>query len=163
LTGQAYADHSGLGREKTKFTNGSLQQPHANGTDPPDTPGSQSWTGKKFLIFDNSYFTFWAILMMTRLFPADIFFDQICRQSFLPAAVLLLQTKNQKNPFFTKEHNKSQRRNPKPADGSHIRIIIIIDEVSFRFHFLPPFIANELGFGPSLSQSPRVDAMELCK
>jgi hypothetical protein len=58
---------------------------------------------KKFLIFDNSYFTFWSILMMTRrLFLADILlFDHICRQSFLPAAVLLLQTKNKTNPFFT--------------------------------------------------------------
>jgi L-ascorbate peroxidase len=56
LTGRAYANRSGLGKERTKFTDGSMKQPRADGTDAPYTPGGQSWT-KKFLIFDNSYFT----------------------------------------------------------------------------------------------------------
>jgi L-ascorbate peroxidase len=55
-TGRAYADRSGLGKEKTKFTDGSMKQPRADGTDAPYTAGGQSWT-EKFLIFDNSYFT----------------------------------------------------------------------------------------------------------
>lgn len=54
--GRAYADRSGLGKEKTKFTDGSMKQPRADGTDAPYKPGGQSWT-EKFLIFDNSYFT----------------------------------------------------------------------------------------------------------
>mmetsp|Transcript_87575 Transcript_87575/g.245135 ORF Transcript_87575/g.245135 Transcript_87575/m.245135 type:complete len:348 (+) Transcript_87575:101-1144(+) len=53
--GRAYANRSGLGKEKTKFTDGSMKQPRADGTDAPYTPGGQSWT-EKFLIFDNSYF-----------------------------------------------------------------------------------------------------------
>lgn len=53
--GRAYADRSGLGKEKTKFTDGSMKQKFADGTDAPYTPGGQSWTDQ-FLIFDNSYF-----------------------------------------------------------------------------------------------------------
>jgi len=54
--GRAYADRSGVGKEKTKFTDGSMVQPRVDGTDAPYTPGGQSWT-EKFLLFDNSYFT----------------------------------------------------------------------------------------------------------
>lgn len=53
--GRAYADRSGLGKEKTKFTDGSMKQPFADGSDAPYTPGGSSWTDK-FLIFDNSYY-----------------------------------------------------------------------------------------------------------
>lgn len=53
--GRAYADRSGTGKEKTKFTDGSMKQPRVDGTDAPYTPGGQSWT-ENFLIFDNSYF-----------------------------------------------------------------------------------------------------------
>jgi len=52
--GRAYKDRSGLGAEKTKFTDGS-PQPRADGTDAKYTPGGSSWTDK-WLIFDNSYF-----------------------------------------------------------------------------------------------------------
>jgi len=53
--GRAYKDRSGLGKEKTKFTDGKRKQPRADGTDAPYTPGGSSWT-EQFLIFDNSYF-----------------------------------------------------------------------------------------------------------
>lgn len=53
--GRAYADRSGLGKEKTKFTDGTMTQPRADGTEAPYTPGGSSWT-PKFLVFDNSYF-----------------------------------------------------------------------------------------------------------
>ena len=53
--GRAYKDRSGLGKEKTKFTDGS-KQVRADGTDAKYTPGGSSWT-QQWLIFDNSYFT----------------------------------------------------------------------------------------------------------
>lgn len=53
--GRAYADRSGLGKEKTKFTDGS-EQKTADGKKAPYTPGGSSWTAN-WLIFDNSYFT----------------------------------------------------------------------------------------------------------
>ena len=55
FAGRAYADRSGLGKEKTKFTDGSKKQPRVDGTDAPYTPGGSSWT-EQFLVFDNSYF-----------------------------------------------------------------------------------------------------------
>lgn len=55
LIGRAYKDRSGLGQEKTKFTDGSKQL-RADGSEAPYTPGGSSWTAQ-FLIFDNSYFT----------------------------------------------------------------------------------------------------------
>jgi len=54
--GRAYKDRSGaVKKEITKYTDGSIKQPRADGTDAPFTPGGQSWTDK-FLIFDNSFF-----------------------------------------------------------------------------------------------------------
>ena len=53
--GRAYKDRSGLGKEKTKFTDGS-KQVRADGTDAKYTPGGSSWT-QQWLVFDNSYFT----------------------------------------------------------------------------------------------------------
>jgi len=53
--GRAYKDRSGLGAEKTKFTDGSAQ-PRADGKDASYKPGGSSWT-EKWLKFDNSYFT----------------------------------------------------------------------------------------------------------
>lgn len=53
--GRAYADRSGLGAEKTKFTDGSKQE-RADGSEAKYTPGGSAWT-EKWLIFDNSYFT----------------------------------------------------------------------------------------------------------
>jgi len=53
--GRAYKNRSGLGAEKTKFTDGSKQM-RADGTEAKYTPGGSSWTDK-WLIFDNSYFT----------------------------------------------------------------------------------------------------------
>lgn len=52
--GRAYKDRSGLGAEKTKFTDGSTQM-RADGKEAKYTPGGSSWTDK-WLIFDNSYF-----------------------------------------------------------------------------------------------------------
>jgi L-ascorbate peroxidase len=54
--GRAYADRSGLGKEKTKFTDGTMIQKFADGTVAPYKPGGSSWT-EQFLVFDNSYFT----------------------------------------------------------------------------------------------------------
>lgn len=54
--GRAYKDRSGLGKESTRFTDGSMAQKFANGEDAPYTPGGSSWT-EQFLVFDNSYFT----------------------------------------------------------------------------------------------------------
>eukprot|EP00568_Trieres_chinensis_P005798 CAMPEP_0183294254 /NCGR_PEP_ID=MMETSP0160_2-20130417/2642_1 /TAXON_ID=2839 ORGANISM="Odontella Sinensis, Strain Grunow 1884" /NCGR_SAMPLE_ID=MMETSP0160_2 /ASSEMBLY_ACC=CAM_ASM_000250 /LENGTH=327 /DNA_ID=CAMNT_0025455539 /DNA_START=163 /DNA_END=1146 /DNA_ORIENTATION=- len=53
--GRAYADRSGLGAEKTKFTDGS-KQVRVDGSEAKYTPGGSSWT-EKWLVFDNSYFT----------------------------------------------------------------------------------------------------------
>jgi L-ascorbate peroxidase len=53
--GRAYKDRSGLGKEKTKFTDGTKTQRFADGTEAPYKPGGQSWT-EQFLVFDNSYF-----------------------------------------------------------------------------------------------------------
>jgi L-ascorbate peroxidase len=52
--GRAYKDRSGLGAEKTKFTDGSKQM-RADGKEAKYTPGGSSWV-KDWLIFDNSYF-----------------------------------------------------------------------------------------------------------
>lgn len=53
--GRAYKDRSGLGAEKTKFTDGSPQK-RADGSDAKYTPGGSPWT-ERWLVFDNSYFT----------------------------------------------------------------------------------------------------------
>ena len=52
--GRAYKDRSGLGAEKTKFTDGSKQM-RADGKEAKYKAGGSSWTDK-WLIFDNSYF-----------------------------------------------------------------------------------------------------------
>ena len=52
--GRAYKDRSGLGADKTKFTDGSKQL-RADGEEAQYTPGGSSWTDN-WLIFDNSYF-----------------------------------------------------------------------------------------------------------
>eukprot|EP00934_Nitzschia_sp_Nitz4_P002373 Nitzschia sp. Nitz4//scaffold166_size90379//89403//90388//NITZ4_005075-RA/size90379-augustus-gene-0.8-mRNA-1//1//CDS//3329538250//2368//frame0 len=54
--GRAYANRSGLGKESTKFTDGSKPQERADGSKTSFTPGGSSWT-ENFLIFDNSYYT----------------------------------------------------------------------------------------------------------
>ena len=53
--GRAYKDRSGLGKEKTKFTDGKMKQKFADDTEAPYTPGGSSWT-EQFYVFDNSYF-----------------------------------------------------------------------------------------------------------
>ena len=53
--GRAYADRSGLGKEKTKFTDGSKQL-LVDGSEAKYTPGGSSWTDN-WLVFDNSYFS----------------------------------------------------------------------------------------------------------
>jgi L-ascorbate peroxidase len=52
--GRAYKNRSGLGAEKTKFTDGS-KQVRADGTEAKYTPGGSSWT-ERWLDFDNSYY-----------------------------------------------------------------------------------------------------------
>ena len=57
--GRAHTDRSGLGAEKTKFTDGTSEtarQIRADGKEANYKPGGSSWT-KQFLVFDNSYFT----------------------------------------------------------------------------------------------------------
>jgi len=53
--GRAYKDRSGLGAEKTKFTDGS-KQVRGDGKEAAYKTGGSSWT-KQWLKFDNSYFT----------------------------------------------------------------------------------------------------------
>lgn len=53
--GRAYKDRSGLGADKTKFTDGS-KQVRSDGKDADYQTGGSSWT-KQWLKFDNSYFT----------------------------------------------------------------------------------------------------------
>eukprot|EP00543_Licmophora_paradoxa_P004597 CAMPEP_0202450932 /NCGR_PEP_ID=MMETSP1360-20130828/9464_1 /ASSEMBLY_ACC=CAM_ASM_000848 /TAXON_ID=515479 /ORGANISM="Licmophora paradoxa, Strain CCMP2313" /LENGTH=299 /DNA_ID=CAMNT_0049069369 /DNA_START=19 /DNA_END=918 /DNA_ORIENTATION=+ len=53
--GRAYKDRSGLGAEKTKFTDGS-KQTRSDGKEAAYKVGGSSWT-EKWLVFDNSYFT----------------------------------------------------------------------------------------------------------
>merc|ERR1719409_59106 len=53
--GRAYKDRSGLGADKTKFTDGSTQM-RADGKQATYKAGGSSWT-KNWLKFDNSYFT----------------------------------------------------------------------------------------------------------
>lgn len=54
--GRAYKDRSGVGAEKTKFTDGAYKVMRADGKDAKYNPGGSSWT-KQWLVFDNSYFT----------------------------------------------------------------------------------------------------------
>ena len=56
FTGRAYKDRSGLGAEKTKFTDGSATKLSDGSDVTAYTPGGSSWT-EKWLVFDNSYFT----------------------------------------------------------------------------------------------------------
>mmetsp|Transcript_13742 Transcript_13742/g.17931 ORF Transcript_13742/g.17931 Transcript_13742/m.17931 type:complete len:341 (+) Transcript_13742:62-1084(+) len=56
--GRAYKERSGLGKEKTKFTDGEsaeAKQKLADGSDAKYTAGGSSWT-PQWLVFDNSYF-----------------------------------------------------------------------------------------------------------
>jgi L-ascorbate peroxidase len=52
--GRAYKDRSGLGKESTKFTDGS-KQVRSDGSEAKYKPGGSSWT-ERWLVFDNSYF-----------------------------------------------------------------------------------------------------------
>jgi L-ascorbate peroxidase len=54
--GRAYADRSGLGAEKTKFTDGSGVKLADGSITTAYTPGGSSWV-QDWLVFDNSYFT----------------------------------------------------------------------------------------------------------
>ena len=54
--GRAYADRSGLGAEKTKFSDGKYAVPLADGTTTTKyTPGGSPWV-ENWLVFDNAYF-----------------------------------------------------------------------------------------------------------
>lgn len=52
--GRAYKNRSGLGAEKTKFTDGSVQK-LPDGSEAKYTEGGSAWTSN-WLVFDNSYF-----------------------------------------------------------------------------------------------------------
>jgi L-ascorbate peroxidase len=54
--GRAYADRSGLGAAKTKFTDGTATKLADGSKTDKYTPGGSSWT-EDWLVFDNSYFT----------------------------------------------------------------------------------------------------------
>merc|ERR1739842_39679 len=54
--GRAYADRSGLGAEKTKFTDGTPTKLADGSTTDKYTPGGSPWV-EDWLVFDNSYFT----------------------------------------------------------------------------------------------------------
>jgi len=54
--GRAYADRSGLGAEKTKFTDGTPTKLADGSSTDKYTPGGSPWV-EDWLVFDNSYFT----------------------------------------------------------------------------------------------------------
>merc|ERR1719276_151501 len=54
--GRAYADRSGLGAEKTKFTDGTATKLADGSSTDKYTPGGSPWV-EDWLVFDNSYFT----------------------------------------------------------------------------------------------------------
>jgi L-ascorbate peroxidase len=54
--GRAYADRSGLGAEKTKFTDGTPTKLADGSKTDKYTPGGSPWV-EEWLVFDNSYFT----------------------------------------------------------------------------------------------------------
>merc|ERR1719416_199874 len=54
--GRAYADRSGLGAEKTKFTDGAPTKLADGSSTDAYTPGGSPWV-EDWLVFDNSYFT----------------------------------------------------------------------------------------------------------
>merc|ERR1719223_2524583 len=54
--GRAYADRSGPGAEKTKFTDGAATKLADGSTTDKYTPGGSPWV-EEWLVFDNSYFT----------------------------------------------------------------------------------------------------------
>ena len=54
--GRAYADRSGLGAEKTKFTDGTPTKLSDGSSTDKYTPGGSPWV-ENWLVFDNSYFT----------------------------------------------------------------------------------------------------------
>ena len=54
--GRAYSDRSGLGAEKTKFTDGSATKLADGSETTTYTPGGSPWV-ENWLVFDNSYFT----------------------------------------------------------------------------------------------------------
>jgi L-ascorbate peroxidase len=57
--GRAWKDRSGLGAEKTKYTDGTskeAKQTRADGKEARYTSGGSSWT-ERWLVFDNTYFT----------------------------------------------------------------------------------------------------------
>merc|ERR1712127_730733 len=54
--GRAYADRSGLGAEKTKFTDGTATKLADGSSTDAYTPGGSPWV-EDWLVFDNSYFT----------------------------------------------------------------------------------------------------------
>ena len=65
--GRAYKDRSGLGKEQTKFTDGSsdsAKQVRADGSEAKYTPGGSSWTSQ-WLVFDNSYFKILEVRIIT--------------------------------------------------------------------------------------------------
>jgi L-ascorbate peroxidase len=54
--GRAYKDRSGVGAEKTKFTDGNYKVIRADGKEANYKAGGSPWT-EQWLVFDNSYFT----------------------------------------------------------------------------------------------------------
>jgi L-ascorbate peroxidase len=53
--GRAYKDRSGVGAEKTKFTDGTTKIVRSDGKEAKFNKGGSSWT-EQWLVFDNSYF-----------------------------------------------------------------------------------------------------------
>jgi L-ascorbate peroxidase len=116
--GRAYADRSGLGKPKTKFTDGSPQKT-ADGKDAPYKPGGSSWT-EQWLIFDNSYFTTLAddeadeeLLKLTT--DKEVFIDP----TFKPFAEKFRDSQDAFFESYAKAHKKLSELGSKfePEDG----------------------------------------------
>lgn len=116
--GRAYKDRSGLGAEKTKFTDGS-KQPRADGKDAKYKAGGSSWT-EKWLIFDNSYFTTMpdpkADPELLKLSTDKTLFDD---DGFKPFAEKFRDSQDAFFESYAKAHKKLSEQGSKfdPAEG----------------------------------------------
>jgi L-ascorbate peroxidase len=116
--GRAYKDRSGLGAEKTKFTDGSAQ-PRADGSEAKYTPGGSSWTDK-WLIFDNSYFKIMPDPMadpeLLKLSTDKTLFDD---EAFRPFAEKFRDSQDEFFASYAKAHKALSEQGSKfdPAEG----------------------------------------------
>lgn len=117
--GRAYKDRSGLGAEKTKFTDGKAKQVRGDGKEAKYTPGGSSWT-EQWLVFDNSYFTVMpdedADAELLKLSSDKTLFED---EGFKPFAEKFRDSQDAFFESYAKAHKKLSELGSKfdPADG----------------------------------------------